>query len=1034
VSIDTATPALGSQVSTRPTARSDADGLAISAADLERHPPTPGGESLEERTQRIGRELFAGIDRTRPSLFSLRYWDDLVMDWSMADENLKVELFRFIDVLPVLPTDDDVLTSLNAYLDPARVKLPWIARTGMRFARPGSFTGRRIAKLIRSNTTRLAKRFIAGTTPAEVVAAVEKLRDRGITFTMDLLGEATVTEAEADDYLKQYLELLDALGPRAKTWTPHPILDRDHRGPIPPINLSIKISALFSQFDPIDPEGSAEGVARRLREVFRSARRHRAIINLDMEQHDFKDATLHVFKKLLLEPEFRDWPDVGIAMQAYLRGTERDLEDLLATVRKRGTPIWVRLVKGAYWDFETISSRQKHWPIPVWTQKWQSDACYERCTDFLMEHHAWLRPAIASHNLRSLAHALAAAEHLGLEKGAYEIQMLYGMADPLIAPFARRGERVRVYTPFGKLLPGMAYLVRRLLENTSNSSFLRATFAEGETVDDLLRAPAARSAVPEESAMASASTGSGSLAPFVNEAVADFSRATNRDAFARALAEVRTRLGRDYPLVIGGERSAGGGWMPSVNPNDTREVIGRAARGTASDADRAVELAKRAFGTWADTSVMRRADALLKLAAAMRQRKFELAAWMTLECGKQWREADADVCEAIDFCEYYAREMLALATPRHRDVPGEENEYFYIPRGVTVVIAPWNFPLAILCGMAVAPLVAGNPIILKPAEQSPVIAALFADILFSLDLPPGVVSYLPGVGEEVGARLVAHPDVATICFTGSVPVGLAINRSAATPADGQTLVKHVIAEMGGKNAIIVDADADLDEAVKGVVQSAFGFQGQKCSACSRAIVLENCHEPFLARLKEAVSSLSVGPAENPTFALGAVIDDEAQARLKDAVERGKREATLLVAGSAGEAADKGYFVAPHVFANVAPDSFLAQTEFFGPILAVIKVKDLDEALKVANGTKYALTGGMYSRNPKSLARARREFQVGNLYLNRKITGAEVDRQPFGGFKLSGIGAKAGGPDYLKHFLTPRTVTENTLRRGFAPED
>jgi RHH-type proline utilization regulon transcriptional repressor/proline dehydrogenase/delta 1-pyrroline-5-carboxylate dehydrogenase len=412
----------------------------------------------------------------------------------------------------------------------------------------------------------------------------------------------------------------------------------------------------------------------------------------------------------------------------------------------------------------------------------------------------------------------------------------------------------------------------------------------------------------------------------------------------------------------------------------------------------------------------------------------DLAAWEVLECGKQWREADADVAEAIDFCEYYGRGMLELSAPRRRALPGEENLYSYIPRGVTAVIAPWNFPLAILCGMTMAPLVAGNPVIMKPAEQSSVVAAQFMEILKELDLPPGVLTFLPGLGEEVGQHLVEHPDVAVISFTGSVAVGLAINEQAAKRRAGQRSVKHVIAEMGGKNAIIVDDDADLDEAVVGIMKSAFGYQGQKCSACSRVIVLEKIYDQVVERLRAATASLAIGPPEDPSFSLGPVIDDEAKDRLLKAIERGKSEASCLFAGTLGPEHEHGSYVAPHLFIDVAPDSFLAQTEHFGPVLTLFKARDLTHALELANGTAYALTGGIYSRNPVNLERAKREFQVGNLYINRKITGAEVDRQPFGGFKLSGIGAKAGGPDYLHQFLVGRTITENTLRRGFAPQE
>ncbi len=429
-----------------------------------------------------------------------------------------------------------------------------------------------------------------------------------------------------------------------------------------------------------------------------------------------------------------------------------------------------------------------------------------------------------------------------------------------------------------------------------------------------------------------------------------------------------------------------------------------------------------------------RADYLFRIAKRLRERRFELSAWEVHECGKPWRKADADVAEAIDFCEYYAREMLRLAVSQRRDLPGENNEYFYEPRGVAVIIAPWNFPLAILCGMATAALVTGNTIILKPAEQSTIIAAKFMEVLRSVDLPAGVVGYLSGVGEEIGPTLVNHSDVALIAFTGSLKVGLLINREASQPAPEQDHVKRVIAEMGGKNAIIVDADADLDEAVKGVVDSAFGYQGQKCSAGSRAIVLESIYDSFLARLVEATKSLTVAPAEAPGCSVGPVIDAEARDRILRMIEQGEKEAHLVYAAEVGSLASEGFYVGPHIFADVPETATIAQEEIFGPVLAVLKARDLEHALSIANGTKYALTGGIFSRSPRNIEQVKRRFRVGNLYVNRKTTGALVDRQPFGGFKLSGIGSKAGGQDYLLQFVIPRSICENTMRRGFAPTD
>jgi RHH-type proline utilization regulon transcriptional repressor/proline dehydrogenase/delta 1-pyrroline-5-carboxylate dehydrogenase len=518
------------------------------------------------------------------------------------------------------------------------------------------------------------------------------------------------------------------------------------------------------------------------------------------------------------------------------------------------------------------------------------------------------------------------------------------------------------------------------------------------------------------------------------EPLTDFSREAARQAMRTAVGQVARQLGGTYQPIIDNRLTPAPATFDSLNPSHKRQVVGRCGKASPDQARQAVAAAAAAFPGWRDTDVQRRAGYLHAAAEVLRKRRFELAAWQVHECGKQWREADADVAETIDYCDFYAEEMLRLARPRTRNVPGEENVYFYEPRGVAVVIAPWNFPLAILAGMTTAALVTGNTVVMKPAEQSAVVGAKLMEVFQEVGLPPGVVNYLPGIGEEVGPVLVEHPQVDLIAFTGSRAVGLHINREAATVKPGQFQVKRVIAEMGGKNAIIIDDDADMDEAVHGVAASAFGYQGQKCSACSRVIVPESLHDPFLARLVAATASLPVGPAEDPGALVGPVIDEGAYRRILAAIERGKGEARLALAGKLPpHLAEEGYYIAPHIFADVPPGSSLAQEEIFGPVLAVLKSRDLTHALELANGTQYALTGGLYSRSPAHIARVKREFRVGNLYINRKITGALVDRQPFGGFKLSGIGSKAGGPDYLLQFVLPRTITENTLRRGFAPD-
>ncbi len=988
-------------------------------------------DDLERLTRAYGQELFARLEGREPCVFSRAWWDERLMEATMADEALKVELFRFIDVLPLLTEPTTITRHLREYFEEAGPALPRWARWGMRWLPSNGWLAGVVARAARHNAERLARRFIAGSHVEEALETIQSLRRRRLAFTVDLLGEATITEAESDQYQHQYLALIEGLCAAINDWPAIDLIDRDDRGPLPRVNVSVKLSSLYSQFDPIDPEGTSRAVRARLRPILHAARRNGAFVNVDMEQYAFKDVTLRIFREILTELDFLDWPDVGIAIQAYLHDCERDLSELVDWVKQRGTPVWVRLIKGAYWDYETVVAAQEAWPVPVFTRKSDTDANYEAMTRFLLQHHEQLRPAFGSHNVRSLAYAMAYAHKLGLPETRYEIQMLYGMAEPIKDVLADMGQRVRVYTPYGQLLPGMAYLVRRLLENTANESFLRASFTDRVPEEVLLMNPTSLSTKDTKG-----HEGNGRVKSraefFENEPLLDFARDENRQAMQAALSQVRQELDRAYPLVIGGRSITTAAEIGSINPSHMREIVGRCGKATVAHARQAVAAAKGAFEAWRDTEPQVRAYYLERCAEIMRRRRCELAAWQVLECGKPWREADADVAETIDYCRYYAREMLRLARSRRHDVPGEDNEYFYDARGVAVVIAPWNFPLAILSGMTTAALVTGNTVVMKPAEQSSVIGAKLMEVFQEAGLPSGVVNYLPGVGEEIGPALVEHPDVALIAFTGSKSVGLAINRQATEQPPEQDHVKRVIAEMGGKNAIIIDDDADLDEAVKGVVASAFGYVGQKCSAASRVIVLDGIYAAFVPRLIEATRSLRIAPAEDPGCFIGPVIDAEARARILDFIAQGKAEAQLAYAGDVGPLADEGFFIGPHIFTEVRPDAVIAQEEVFGPVLAVIKVRDLDEALAVANGTRYALTGGLYSRSPANIRKVRRQFRVGNLYINRKITGALVARQPFGGFKLSGIGAKAGGPDYLLQFVVPRNITENTMRRGFAP--
>ena len=980
--------------------------------------PAHPDSTLETRIRSLGGDL---LDRMAahpaPGILSKSGAYARLMEWSMRDPAFKAQLFRFVDVLPTLHSSAEIVRHLQEYLGDHAVVLHPALKAGLGAA---SFAPALVAKPVKAQVTDLARQFVAGETAEDLVKRLRANAKRGIASTIDLLGETVVNEAEADVFLQRNLDVLNTVSAAFARDAAPCFSDETATGPLPRLNLSIKMSALTPDVNPADPDRSIAALKTRLRPILRRAIEVGAFINFDMESFKLKDLTFALFQSILEEDEFATQPAMGIALQAYLRSAEDDLNALIKWARRCRRAITVRLVKGAYWDYETIIAQQRDWPVPVWSHKAESDACFESLSYLLLQNIDVVTPAFASHNVRSCAHAIARADQLGIDPRAYEFQALYGMADDFKAALVATGHRVREYCPVGELLPGMAYLVRRLLENTSNEGFLRSA-ASGEASRDHLLAAPRPPASPPAPAPAPA---------FRNVPNSDFSHATTRSDFSAAIKRVRGKIGRDHPAIVGGKALKPSEWISSVNPAQPTEIIGRWGRATPADADDAIATAAAAYPKWRDTPASDRAALLDRLADLMVARRHDLSALIILEAGKPWPEADADVSEAIDFCRFYAREMCLLNPPRlTQDVPGERNTVQWTSRGGGVAIAPWNFPLAILCGLTVAPLVAGNTVIMKPAEQTTVIAATLFNLLVEAGLPVGVVNFLPGYGEDLGAHLVSHPGTSFIAFTGSRAVGTAIWQAAGVTQPGQRDLKKVVCEMGGKNALIIDNDADLDEAIPAALYSAFGFSGQKCSALSRLIVLDEVHDQFVERFVAACASLRVGDPTDPGTIVGPVIDAEAQTKINGIIERGRSEATLAFQGGCPSA---GYFVAPTVFIQVKPHHRIAQDEIFGPVVAVMRARDLDEAFAWVNGTDYALTGGLFSRSPSALARAQRELEVGNLYLNRPITGAIVERQPFGGYRMSGGGTKAGGKGYLENFLFPRAISENVMRRGFTP--
>lgn len=975
--------------------------------------------SLEPAIQRIGRHLAHLSAGLSPTIFEGRWWSQSAINLAMKDPVFKARLFRFIDVLPAITDDRRVVSLAEEYfgdLGHDLFGLQW----GLRLLAATGMGAKMTGASIRKQVEQMARTFIAGSSAEEAVPVLGALWKDGRAWSVDLLGEATISEREADRYRDHCLRALTVLGQAAAAWPATPRLERDHLGALPRVQVSLKISALTSRLDPMDPEGVYRTVAARLRPLVDLAAALPAGLIFDMEQAETKDLLLMIFCRLFTEVPYRAFPHAGLALQAYHRDTERDIGALLAWTRARGTPITIRLVKGAYWDADTVRYRQAGWPVPLFEQKAQTDANYERLMIRLLDTPDLIRPAFGTHNLRTLAAIEAAAEARNLEPDALEYQMIFGMAEPFQQAMVKLGRRVRLYTPVGQLLPGMAYLVRRLLENTSNESFLRKEYVESQPLDRLLAPLVVETGLESKDASESQTTG------FANEPHSDFSRAEIRSAMEAAIAAVRGRFGLQWQLGPS-EAPLTGPWMESRHPANPEEVVGQVRGATVDDVQTAIQQAVRQQEAWKRRPAEERAAILRRAAAVMVSRRYEIAAWEIAEVGKPWRDADADVAEAIDFLRFYADEMCRL-DPRQRlgTRPGELNHRMFGARGVAAVIAPWNFPLAIPTGMVAAALVTGNSVVFKPSERSPLLGRLLTEILLDAGVPAGVLTCLPG-GPKVGQALVAHPQVVTIAFTGSKSVGLRLLADTARVSPEQPMVKRVLAEMGGKNAIIVDETADLDEAITGIVASFSGYAGQKCSACSRVVVHRAIAEPFVARLREAVLSLEVGDPFEAGTQVGPVIDARAQASINQYIAVGRTEGQVLVERSVER---PGYFVGPTVFTGIQPHHRLAQEEIFGPVLSVLTAESFSEALRIANGTDYALTGGVYARSPANLALARAQFDVGNVYLNRPITGALVGRQPFGGHRFSGVGAKTGGEDYLAQFMVSRVISENTLRRGF----
>lgn len=998
---------------------------------------------IETRAGALAQELLPVLGSHRaPMLERISQWGlGLQADYPL----LRVHALRLIAALPALDhdragklvaaqvsemvhrtLDDDTRARLVA---PAMALPSWLTlalrlgRTAIRV-----LPARLLAMLTRLTVQRVAGVFIAGEDAARAAPALRRLGERGCDATLDRLGEAVVTEAEADGYRDAVLDLIDGASAMYAT-------KRNAAG-LPLGHVSIKVSALTARFDADDPEGSLRRVQPRLRAILRRARERSVFVNIDAEHEAVRDLTIDVLARTLRsDADLRDFADVGIVLQAYLRDSAQHLDAILALCRTRSVQLAIRLVKGAYWDAETIEAEAHHERPAQWLNKSETDLCFQALTLRILRHPEHVRLAVGSHNLRDHVFARAAREVLAPEAAPVEHQCLYATYTSLAVAMARAGWPVRIYVPVGSMLTGMAYLVRRVMENSSQVGVLTMARQPLE-LDRLLESPAQALERQRRSGAWSRPAqllGGEEALAFQACAPARLHRPPTRAAFDEALRAMRTRIaaGKD-PLpwldAAPSAPAAHGPALTSHSPEDAALCVGTLASATAADVDVAVAAARSASTAFAERGVVLRALALMRGGERLRARRSELAALVVFEAGKARAEALADIDEAIDFCQFYSREALRLqVVSRGASEPA--------PRGAIAVVAPWNFPIAIPCGL-VAALATGNVVLLKSAEQTPLCAEALVRQLHGAGIPTDALIHLPGDGPTTGAALVAHEGVDGLVFTGSAAVGGRLYAQTAGRAARSGIGSRLaITEMGGKNAVFVAASADLDEAVIGCLRAAFGHAGQKCSALSRILIAQPVFERFAARFAAAAADLPIGAASAPGTAINPVISAEDRVRLlrtaAEAVDEAEAAGGRVLLDGRSALDGPGHLVAPTIVALPAEAAMAnaaswALREVFGPIVHCIPVADLAEAKRVIAASPYALTGGLFTQRSDDIDAACHQPRAGNFYVNRAITGARVGVEPFGGFGCSGTGPKAGGDRYVAAFLQQRDALSSSV--------
>ncbi|NQY80959.1 MAG: bifunctional proline dehydrogenase/L-glutamate gamma-semialdehyde dehydrogenase [Candidatus Caenarcaniphilales bacterium] len=936
------------------------------------------------------------------------WWNQQILNLTAKLPTLQKQLFKYVDLYPTLANNKARRKFLSEYF----LEKSIFGAEILDSLKEVPFISSSISSLTEFGIKTMSYNFIVDKNPEVLDKKLAELKELGLTCTLDILGELVVSEKEADQYFDAYLDVI-----KSKLEA----------------QISVKLSSLYAHLKPKSYELNKKKLLPRLIKIFKIAKENGSSVTVDSEHYEYKDLFFDITKEALMSEDLKDWDGAGIVIQAYLKESKEDLLDFIEFARERGTKFKIRLVKGAYWDYERAIALQYNWEIPVYEKKVDTDANYEELIGILMQAHEYISPAIASHNMRSTAQTIKWAEELDLDKSEFEFQFLYGMLDPIKFHLKEQGYQVNVYLPFGDLIEGMAYLVRRLLENTANNSFVYQSINDKQSIETLLQAPVKNS---EKEDLPDLAVNTNSIESFTNAANLDFSKRNDCERISDAIEKIETKV-MDSPFnaysIINSQKKKTEKIIDSINPGNTNQVLAKVHFASIDDLNSAIEYSEESFKFWKKVPWQERVEILESFAKKIEEKRDYYNAITILEAAKPWEEADAEISEAVDFLNYYAKQARELfSSSRLRSFPGEDNQNIYQSIGIAGIISPWNFPFAIMLGMTSAALVAGNTAIVKPSENTSLVAYevlkdFIQHIKDSLNNKKGsgaVLQLLLGEGSSIGDALVKHKKTKIISFTGSRLVGMNINKFAN---ENINLKKKVITEMGGKNAIIIDETADLDLAVPAIIKSAFSFAGQKCSACSRLIVVKELYEEIKERLIESTKTLIVGEAKKAETDLSAVIDEKAFNKIKRYIDKAKVDGKVLISDL--EKPRDGYYVSPMIIADLDPKSIIIKEEIFGPILALIKAENLDDALAIANGSDYGLTGAFLSRSPQNIEYVKENYEVGNLYINQGSTGAIVSRQAFGGTKLSSIGYKAGGPNYLLQFLEEKTITENTMRHG-----